>query len=125
LAQRLTSDERHSSTPEQRAPTETLSSITVARNDGGRVTVHQRCCWGSAEDKTSMYDVRPDRVGWTVYDVETGRPATLDNLLWVELEHETADELAGLLNRSVYSNGRTRSSKGLYPPMQEGPYAPK
>ncbi len=49
-----------------------------------------------------MYDVKPDQVGWTVYDAETGRPAVLDGLTLVGLEHETADETAGLLNRSVY-----------------------
>ncbi len=49
-----------------------------------------------------MYDVKPDRVGWTVYDTETGRPAVLDGLSLVELEHAAADETAGLLNRSVY-----------------------
>ncbi len=37
-----------------------------------------------------MYDVKPDRVGWTVYDAETGRPAALDGLALVELEHELA-----------------------------------
>ena len=49
-----------------------------------------------------MYDVKPDQVGWTVYDVETGRAAVLDGLTLVGLEHEAADETAGLLNRSVY-----------------------
>jgi hypothetical protein len=24
-----------------------------------------------------MYDMKPDRVGWTVFDVETGQPALL------------------------------------------------
>ena len=49
-----------------------------------------------------MYDVRPDQVGWTVYDAETGRPAVLDDLTLVGLDHHVADETAGLLNRSVY-----------------------
>jgi hypothetical protein len=49
-----------------------------------------------------MYDVRPDQVGWTVYDAETGRPAVLDDLTLVGLEHAAADETAALLNRSVY-----------------------
>ena len=49
-----------------------------------------------------MYDVKPDRVGWTVYDTETGRPAMLDGLALVGLEHRDADETAGILNRSVY-----------------------
>ena len=31
-----------------------------------------------------MYDIRPDRVGWIVYDAETGRPAVLDDVALVE-----------------------------------------
>jgi hypothetical protein len=57
-----------------------------------------------------MYDVKPDRVGWTVYDVETGRPAVLDSLTLVGLEHEAADETASLLNRSVYGRSQKRLS---------------
>ncbi len=57
-----------------------------------------------------MYDVKPDRVGWTVYDAETGRPAVLDDLALVELEREAADELASLLNRSVYGPSPKRLS---------------
>ncbi len=49
-----------------------------------------------------MYDVKPDPVDWTVFDADTGRPAVLDGLPLVGLEHEAADETAGLLNRSVY-----------------------
>ncbi len=63
-----------------------------------------------------MYDVRPDRVGWTVYDVETGRPAVLDDLALTQLEHETADELASLLNRNVYGPCRKRLSRWPLPP---------
>jgi len=48
-----------------------------------------------------MYDIRPDRVGWTVHD-ELGRPLLLHDILLMGLEHEAADELASLLNRSVY-----------------------
>ena len=58
-----------------------------------------------------MYDVRPDRVGWTVYDVETGRPAVLDDLVLVELDHEAADQLVVLLNRSVYPRQPKRLSQ--------------
>ena len=58
-----------------------------------------------------MYDVRPDRVGWTVYDAETGRPAVLDELVLVELDHEAADQLVVLLNRSVYPRQPKRLSK--------------
>ena len=55
-----------------------------------------------------MFDVKPDRVGWTVYDVETGKPALLDDLLLTELEHETADELAGF--PTATSTARARSA---------------
>ncbi len=57
-----------------------------------------------------MYDVKPDRVGWTVYDAETGRPAVLDGVTLVGLEHEAADELACLLNRNVYGRSQKRLS---------------
>jgi hypothetical protein len=49
-----------------------------------------------------MYDIKPDRVGWTVYDIESGRPLLLDDIVVTGLDHEAADELAGLLNRSLY-----------------------
>ncbi len=57
-----------------------------------------------------MYDVKPDRVGWTVYDAETGRPAVLDGLTLVGVEYEAADETASLLNRSVYGSRQKRLS---------------
>ena len=57
-----------------------------------------------------MYDVKPDQVGWTVFDANTGRPAVLDGLTLVGLEHEAADEAAGLLNRSVYGARQKRLS---------------
>ena len=49
-----------------------------------------------------MYDMKPDRVGWTVFDVETGRPALLNGLILIEFEHEDADELVARLNRSLH-----------------------
>ncbi len=55
-----------------------------------------------------MYDVKPDRVDWTVYDAETGRSGVLDGLALVELEHEAADELACLLNRNGYGRSQKR-----------------
>jgi hypothetical protein len=45
------------------------------------------------------YDVRSDHVGWTVYDIATGRPAVLEDLVLIELELEVAEDLANLLNR--------------------------
>jgi hypothetical protein len=50
-----------------------------------------------------MYNIKPDRVGWTVYDIESGRPLLLDDIVLTGLDHEAADELAGLLNRSLLS----------------------
>jgi hypothetical protein len=49
-----------------------------------------------------MYDVKPDRVGWTVYDAGTGRAALLDGAVLQALDHAAADEFAGLLNGTVY-----------------------
>jgi hypothetical protein len=49
-----------------------------------------------------MYDIRPDRVGWIVYDTETGRPAVLDDVALVALAQDTAEHLVVLLNRTVY-----------------------
>ena len=62
-----------------------------------------------------MYDVRPDQVGWTVFDADTGRPAVLDGLTLVGLEHEAADETAGLLNRTIYGKRPKRLSD--WPPV--------
>ena len=58
-----------------------------------------------------MYDLRPDRVGWTVYDIDTHRPVVLDGLVLTGLEHKLADELVSLLNRSVYGPSRKRLGK--------------
>jgi hypothetical protein len=57
-----------------------------------------------------MYDIRPDRVGWTVYDAETGRPAVLDDVVLVELEQDTAEHVVVLLNRMVYPQRPKRLS---------------
>ena len=61
------------------------------------------------------YDVRSDRVGWTVFDTATGRPALLEDLVLVELDLDVAEDLANLLNRRDLSQplprpaGRTAS----------------
>jgi hypothetical protein len=62
-----------------------------------------------------MYDVKPDRVGWTVYDAMTGQTAVLDGLLLTELEHAAADEIASLLNRNVYGSRRKPLSRWPLP----------
>ena len=49
-----------------------------------------------------MYDIRPDLLGWTVYEVELGRPHLLNEVALVGLEQAVADELVSLLNRTVY-----------------------
>jgi hypothetical protein len=85
-----------------------------------------------------MYDVKPDRVGWTVYDAGSGRAALLDGVTLQELDHAEADELAGLLNRAVYGPRRKPSSvrpgaalggpagcgAGTGPPVNAGADAP-
>ena len=63
-----------------------------------------------------MYDVKPDRVGWTVYDAGSGRAALLDGVTLQGLDHAEADELAGLLNRAVYGPRRKPSSVRPGPP---------
>jgi hypothetical protein len=63
-----------------------------------------------------MYDIRPDRVGWTVYDAETGRPAILDDVVLVELEQDTAEHVVVLLNRTVYPQRQKRLSNWPLPP---------
>ena len=67
-----------------------------------------------------MYDIRPDRVGWTVYDAETGRPALLDDVVLVELEQDTAQQAVVLLNRMVYPQRPKRLSNWpLLPPTAQ------
>jgi hypothetical protein len=44
------------------------------------------------------FDLRPDRVGWTVVEVATGRPATLDGATLVGLPLEDAEALVNALN---------------------------
>jgi hypothetical protein len=57
-----------------------------------------------------MYDVKPDRMGWTVCDAVTGQPSVLDGVTLTELEYEAADVLACLLNRNVYGRSQKRLS---------------
>lgn len=45
------------------------------------------------------FDMRPDKVGWTVYDVDTGRPVSIEDVVLVELEMEDADAVVVLLNK--------------------------
>ena len=57
-----------------------------------------------------MYDMKPDRVGWTVFDVETGQPALLNGLILIEFEHEDADEIVARLNRPPGVQPKRRSN---------------
>lgn len=44
------------------------------------------------------YDIRKEEAGWTVFEVETGHPAIVNDYLQVGLSLEDADDLADLLN---------------------------
>ena len=60
------------------------------------------------------FDMRPDRSGWTVYYVFTGRPVLLGEVVLVELELEDADVLVDLLNKRAIGTmkGREAGSSG-------------
>ena len=45
------------------------------------------------------HDMKPDRIGWTVYDALEGRPICLGGTPLVGLSFEDADELVRILNR--------------------------
>lgn len=45
------------------------------------------------------YDIREDYEGWTVFDIFTGRPVVIANVLQVGLEIQDANDLADLLNK--------------------------
>ena len=52
------------------------------------------------------FDIRPDANGWTIYDRETGRPASIDGEDTVGLSREAADQIADLLNTLAFLEGR-------------------
>lgn len=45
------------------------------------------------------YDIREDYEGWTVFDIFTGQPVVIANVLQVGLEIQDANDLADLLNK--------------------------
>src|SRR3954462_3597423 len=45
------------------------------------------------------YDMRPDRVGWTLFDVTTGRPVVWDDVPLTGVDLDAAHELLVLLHR--------------------------
>lgn len=72
-----------------------------------------------------LCDMRPDRVGWTVYDVDTGRPIVLDeDVPLTELEHEAADRLVALLNRGSRPPRAKRLSYWPVEPVRHGTRSP-
>ena len=46
----------------------------------------------------ARYDIRSEINGWTVYDIRTGSPAMINDVLQTGLLFEDADDLADLLN---------------------------
>ncbi len=52
------------------------------------------------------YDIRPDSVGWTVFDIWTGEPAVIALLQQTRLNLRDALELAGLLNEQSAKGSR-------------------
>jgi hypothetical protein len=45
------------------------------------------------------YDMRPDRVGWTLFDVTTGRPVVWADVPLTGVDLDAAQELLVLLHR--------------------------
>ena len=45
------------------------------------------------------HDMKPDRTGWTVYDIINGRPVCLGGVLLVGLDLDDASEVVNALNR--------------------------
>ena len=52
------------------------------------------------------FDIRPDQDGWTIYDRETDRPASVEGHDTVGLTREDADEIADLLNTLAFIERR-------------------
>lgn len=46
-----------------------------------------------------LYDARPDRIGWTVFEVDSGRPVSWDGVTLAGLDLEPALEVVRLLHR--------------------------
>jgi hypothetical protein len=45
------------------------------------------------------YDMRPDRLGWTLFDVTTGRPVVWEDVPLTGVDLDAAHELLVLLHR--------------------------
>jgi hypothetical protein len=44
------------------------------------------------------YDIRPDREGWTIFDVTTQRPVSFDDVVLIGLSLEHAETAVNALN---------------------------
>jgi hypothetical protein len=47
------------------------------------------------------YDMRPDRLGWTLFDVTTGRPVVWEDVPLTGVDLDAAHELLILLHRHL------------------------
>ena len=54
---------------------------------------------GAAAGTLLRHDMKPDRTGWTVYDVIEGRPVCLGGAPLIGISFEDANELVDALNR--------------------------
>ena len=52
------------------------------------------------------FDIRPDEQGWTIFDSETYKPASVEGHEAVGLSREDADEIADLLNTLAFIERR-------------------
>jgi hypothetical protein len=60
-----------------------------------------------------LYDLRPDKIGWTVFAVSSGRPVALsEDVILVGLEHQEADRIVALLHQRVLPASMTGKSMG-------------
>ena len=61
-----------------------------------------------AEDrKIDRFVLRPDRSGWTVYEIWTGEPAVIALVPQTGLSQEDAQHTADLLNRRTRNGDRS------------------
>ena len=59
------------------------------------------------ERKTARFALRPDRRGWTVYEVWTSEPAVIALVPQAGLSEEDAQHTADLLNRRSRNGDRS------------------
>ena len=61
----------------------------------------------SSDRKIDRFTVRPDRAGWTVYDVWTGEPAVIAMVPQTGLSEADAAHTADLLSRHAQGGHRS------------------